>query len=366
MSDLKASKRQRAARLERSPRYKNGKFHNTRMVSVMAQGPSFSQAVDFVAGRARRSPSAPLPIFKNTLATLERAPDSGLRLTWLGHSTVIVEIDGVRLLTDPVWGPRASPVSFAGPKRFHAPPLTFAELGRIDAVVLSHDHYDHLDAPTIRALAQGAAPGFSGRFITTLGVGGHLEALGVSPAAIRELDWADGEKVGDVSVVAAPAQHFSGRGAFDRNDTLWAGFCLLGPKHRVFFSGDTGPTPEHADIGASFGPFDVAMFEIGAYDPSWGNIHLGPDNAFDAFMKINARAFLPVHWSTFDLGLHPWEEPAEKLFVRAQAERAPLWTPRLGEPLEASTTPTPWWREVVGTKRLENSEPLTQTLTTLS
>jgi L-ascorbate metabolism protein UlaG (beta-lactamase superfamily) len=336
----------REHRLAHSPRFRDGKFWNTSRVEMMREPFTAAMAMDFVARSASRSPRAALPLFGRTGEVLSTPPsDAGLRLTWLGHSTVLVEIDGVRLLTDPVWGPRASPVSFAGPKRFHPPPLSLAELPSVDAVVLSHDHYDHLDAPTVRALARGASPAFSGRFITTLGVGAHLERLGVAPDRIEELDWSEGTKVGDVNVVAVPAQHFSGRGALDRNHTLWAGFCLIGPKHRVFFSGDTGPTPEHADIGASFGPFDVAMFEIGAYHPAWGDIHLGPDGAYAAFLAIHARALLPVHWSTFDLGLHPWEEPADTLYERATADTAPLWTPRLGEPLALPTrSSTPWWR----------------------
>jgi L-ascorbate metabolism protein UlaG (beta-lactamase superfamily) len=269
-------------------------------------------------------------------------------VTWLGHSTVLVEIDGVRLLTDPVWGERVSPVSFAGPRRFHRAPLALSELPPIDAVVLSHDHYDHLCAPTVRALARGAAPGFSGRFITALGVGAHLERLGVAPGNIEELDWSEGAKVGNVDIVAVPAQHFSGRGAFDRNRTLWAGFAIVGPHHRVFFSGDTGPTEEHADIGASFGPFDIALFEIGAWHPAWGDIHLGPAAAHTSFERVNARALLPVHWSTFDLGLHPWHEPGEEIFRMARERGTPLWTPLLGQPLDSATrVMTPWWREVV-------------------
>lgn len=350
MSDLVIESRtRRERRISLSPRFKDGKFRNTSNTRMMREPFDSRMALDFLTGRKSRSPRSALPMFEDTARGLApRLGSKDLRITWLGHSTVLVEIDGVRLLTDPVWGERVSPVSFAGPRRFHRPPLPLEALPPVDAVVLSHDHYDHLCAWTVRQLASGASPGFSGQFITTLGVGAHLEKLGVRPERVVELDWGEGWKVGEVDVVAVPAQHFSGRGALDRDRTLWAGFCLLGPKHRVFFSGDTGPTDEHADIGASFGPFDVAMFEIGAYHPAWGDIHLGPDAAYAAFLRAHARALLPVHWSTFDLGLHPWEEPAETLFNRATADSAPLWTPLLGEPVANAAPPLrPWWRDAL-------------------
>ncbi len=357
MPDLK---QRRETRIATSPRFRDGHFANTDPVRMMNGPPPPGMIVDFVAGGRARTPRQPLPLFADTETALATAPTTGLRATWLGHSTVLLEIDGVRLLTDPVFGKRASPLPFAGPQRFHRPPVPLERLGRIDAVVLSHDHYDHLCATTVRALASGALSGFSGRFVTTLGVGAHLERFGVEPSLITELDWSGGVRVegeggAAVDVVATPAQHFSGRGALDRNSTLWAGFAMLGPKHRVFFSGDTGPTPEHADIGASFGPFDLALFEIGAFHPSWGDIHLGPHAAWRAFQALGARALLPVHWSTFDLGLHPWEEPGEELYrlvvdeAGAQDAAHALWTPLLGEPLEAGAAraPDPWWRKVL-------------------
>lgn len=282
----------RERRIALSNRFRDGRFQNTNPSATAGLKNPTTVMGDFLRSDGRR-PTAPLPLFAHTRAILQ-TPPSTLRMTWLGHSTVIIEIDGVRLLTDPVWGERASPFSFMGPKRFHAPPLSLAELPPIDAVLLTHDHYDHLCASTVRALAAGKAPGFSGRFITTLGVGAHLEKLGVQPHHIEELDWSDGAKVGDVDVVAVPAQHFSGRGALDRNTTLWAGFAILGPKHRVFTSGDTGPTPEHKDIGASLGPFDVVMFEIGAYHPAWGDIHLGPNAAYEQFIHPVERARVPA------------------------------------------------------------------------
>ena len=355
MPDLQiAARTERERRMIASPRFRDGTFKNTAPVGEMEK-PPFTPGMmwDFLAGGAARRPAQELPLYPKTKEALSSAPDAGLRLTWLGHSTVIVEIDGVRLLTDPVWGERASPLAFTGPKRFHRVPLSLAELPPIDAVVLSHDHYDHLCRHTVAALASGASKSFSGRFVTALGVGAHLERYGVAPHNITELDWGEGTKVvrGDraVDVVAAPAQHFSGRGALDRNHTLWCSFVLKGPQHSVFFSGDTGPTAEHKDIGDSFGGFDVAMFEIGAWNAAWSDIHLGPHHAYEAFLSLKAKAFLPVHWGTFDLGLHPWEEPGEELYVRASGDGAPLWTPRIGEPQQlTSSTSTPWWREVLG------------------
>ena len=348
----KASHRQRLQRIASSPRWGGAQFANTSRIELKLNPLDLRMAADFAFGGKRRSPKAPLPVLEDAKVRLEGPPSKGLRLTWLGHSTVLVEIDGLRLLTDPVWGLRASPVSFAGPKRFHPNPMALGDLGRIDAVLLSHDHYDHLCAATWRKLARGAAPGWSGRVITALGVGAHLERLGIAPEQITELDWGEGtwvESAGQrVQVLATPSQHFSGRGATDRNRTLWCGLAVLGPHHKVFFSGDTGATAEHADIGASLGPFDVAMFEIGAWHPAWGSIHLGPQGAFDAFASMGARSLLPVHWGTFDLGLHHWAEPAETLWQLAQDAAAPVWHPRIGASVEPGAAQgEAWWRALL-------------------
>lgn len=347
------SHRARLQRIGNSPRWGGSGFRNTHPVSLQINPFDVRMAADFAFGGKRRAPKGPLPLLRDGATRLQGPPPGGLRLTWLGHSTVLLEVDGVRLLTDPVFGLRASPVSFAGPRRYHPMPLDLHELGRLDAILLSHDHYDHLCAPTWRRLVRGACPGWSGLVITTLGVGAHLERLGVAPSQIRELDWSEGafvESAGSrVEVIATPSQHFSGRSATDRNRTLWAGLAVVGPRHRVFFSGDTGATPEHAEIGRDFGPFDVAMFEIGAWHPAWGAVHLGPARAFEAFQAMGARALMPIHWATFDLALHNWSEPAETLRQLADAAGASttVWQPQIGGSVSpGAVADSPWWRDV--------------------
>ena len=322
-----------------------------------AKMPSLS---DFVCGGTRRVPTAPLPSVDPRESWL-RPPGSGLRATWLGHSTVLIEIDGVRLLTDPVWGLRASPSQLAGPRRFQPVPVALDALPPIDAVIVSHDHYDHLCYPTMRALAKTGVP-----FITSLGVGAHLQAWGIAPERITELDWWESAHVAgtEVQVTAAPSQHFSGRGLKDRNATLWSSMVMRSAKHRVFFSGDTGLTDQYAEIRERLGPFDLVMLEVGAFHPAWGDIHLGPENALQALKLLGGGAFLPVHWGTFSLAMHAWDEPAETLLARAPEQGVQLVMPRLGEPVEPVQVEsvTPWWRGVEATGAAAQAEPPPVTL----
>jgi len=291
-----------------------------------------------------RIPAGPLPLV-NPIAQWAKRPESGLRVTWLGHSTLLIELDGVRVLTDPVWGNRASPLPFAGPKRFHPPPAPLAAVPPLDAVIVSHDHYDHLDRPTIRVLAKTRVP-----FITSLGVGAHLERWGVPAKRITELDWWETTELKGVSITAGPAQHFSGRGIHNRNTTLWSSFHLRGPKHSVLFGADTGLTNEYMDLAQRLGPFDMVALEIGAYHPAWGDIHMGPVNALTAYGMLNSGAFLPIHWGTFNLAIHPWNEPPETLVRLGTPAGVPLVMPRIGQPVEPSRSigVDPWWRSVGG------------------
>jgi L-ascorbate metabolism protein UlaG (beta-lactamase superfamily) len=298
---------------------------------------------DFLCGGERRVPSGPLPSM-SPLDLWAKKPQSGLRITWLGHSTLLIEMDGVRILTDPVWGPRASPSAIVGPKRFQAVPISLKEMPAVDVVIVSHDHYDHLDYPTIRALAKTRVA-----FVTSLGVGAHLEYWGVPPERIVELDWWESFTLPgtDVVLTAAPSQHFSGRGLKDRNSTLWSSFAMRSQRHAVFFSGDTGLTTQYCAIRERLGPFDAVMLEIGAFYPAWGDIHLGPDNAVKAHAMLGG-ALLPVHWGTFSLAMHAWDQPAERLLELASQSDAPLLMPMLGQPVEPAHAElaSPWWRRV--------------------
>jgi L-ascorbate metabolism protein UlaG (beta-lactamase superfamily) len=333
------------ARLERmraSARFKDGVFHNTFPVAPgVKKGTAAATIKEFLCGGQRRVPTGVLPVV-NPLEPWSRAVQSGLRATWLGHSTVLLEIDGKRVLTDPVWGERVSPVPFAGPKRFHPAPVKIEQLPALDAVVISHDHYDHLDYPSILQLIPLGVP-----FVTSLGVGAHLEAWGVPPERITELDWWEGTQIAGLTITAAPSQHFSGRSVSDRNRTAWSSLAIRGSHHSVFFSGDTGLTKEYVEIKERLGPFDLVMLEVGAWHPAWGDIHLGPENALQAHALLGSGALLPVHWGTFNLAIHAWDEPAETL-VKLAPTNAPLIMPRLGQPIEPGHVQSvdPWWREV--------------------
>ena len=352
----------RGERLERalaSPRYRDGKFHNTAPVGLGPQGSqragergepdkieggSSGVIKEFLFGRKKRKPPAEIPVH----SPLERwaKPEDGLRVTWLGHSTMLLEMSGVRVLTDPVFGEHLGPVSFVGPKRFHATPATIAQLPKLDAILVSHDHYDHLCRRSIEELAALRVP-----IVTSLGVGAHLEKFGVE--TIHELDWHESIVVGPVKFTATPSQHFSGRLGGGRNTTLWSSWVIETERHRVFFSGDTGLTPEFEAVGKQYGPFELVMLEIGAWHPAWGTIHLGPENALKAFDMLGGGTLMPVHWGTFDLGLHPWAEPAETLMALAGSRR--VVTPMLGDVFHpARYEGRPWWRSVSAAERTED------------
>lgn len=337
----------RKERVTASKQFHDGVFRNTSGLGPAQSGSLLKTTGEFFFGGAQRVPSAPLPVTDPLPVWATPAAKNELRVTWLGHSTLLLEADGVRVLTDPVFGDRASPVSFAGAKRFHQVPARIEQLPPLDAVLLSHDHYDHLCASSIRALAKLNVP-----IVTSLGVGARLEQLGFQPALIHELDWWEQVSFlgGDLTFDATPSQHFSGRTLTDRNQTLWASWVITTRNRRLFFSGDTGLTQEFANVHERYGALDLVMLEIGAWDRAWANIHLGPANALEAFGLLGGGTLLPVHWGTFDLALHAWDEPPETLLRLAAQQGARVLTPSLGRPFipEQVEGPNPWWRAVRG------------------
>lgn len=330
------------ARIQRSPHFVGGAFVNDEPTTMM-KASTWDTSKRWLLGDEMRRPICPLPVVRDTAARLAAPPPSGLRITWLGHSTTLVEIDGAVVLTDPNWSERASPSRWVGPRRFHDPPLALSELPRVDAVLISHEHFDHLDMATIRAVASHGAA-----FHVGLGVGAHLARWGVSASQIHEHDWGERAKLpSGVELVSTPARHFNGRGVPGRIGALWTSWSIVGPRHRVYFSGDTGLTGSFREVAAREGPFDVALLEIGQFHEDWGDIHLGPHGAVEAMKMLGAKVLLPIHWSTFELAYHAWSEPAETLAREAPARGVAIVTPRLGEPVEPTADPVTraWWRE---------------------
>ncbi|MBC2900513.1 MBL fold metallo-hydrolase [Streptomyces cupreus] len=340
----------RLARIRRSPHFKEGVFQNPGGVArTRPSGSMLEFAKVFFAKdeRPRRSPQGTVPVHATTLADLAHPPATGLRITWMGHSSVLAEIDGHRVLFDPVWGERCSPFSFAGPKRLHPVPLPLAALGPVDVVVISHDHYDHLDLPSIKTLA-----GTDTVFAVPLGVGAHLEHWGVSADRLRELDWHESTKIGGLTLTATPARHFCGRGLRNTQHTLWASWSVAGSEHRIYHSGDTGYFEGFKDIGAEYGPFDTTMIQIGAYAEFWPDIHMTPEEGMRAHLDLQGGqphgVLLPIHWATFNLAPHAWAEPGEWTRDAADEAGQAAAFPRPGEPFEpAGLLPVqPWWRSV--------------------
>lgn len=288
-------------------------------------------------------PAGKIPLQALTKAQLLAAPDQTVYR--LGHSTVLMKLHNAFWLTDPIFSDRASPIQFAGPERFHAPPISIDELPPIKAVIISHDHYDHLDHDSIMRLA-----GKTEYFLTPLGVGDLLVDWGVPAAKVRQLDWWQGIDVGDLRFVATPAQHFSGRGLFNKNQTQWASWVILAPEQRVFFSGDSGYFAGFKEIGEKYGPFDLTLLETGAYNENWPNVHMRPEESIQAHLDLKGRRLLPIHNGTFDLSMHSWREPFDRIVALGHRQGIPVMTPLMGEAvsLHATTGSQRWWEDARG------------------
>ena len=325
-----------------------GRFHNMDnqepMVNRHGIGRFFQIAAKFYSRPAGKTePTKNLPIEAITDQRFVTSPEGGIRITWLGHATILVEIDGYRILTDPHFSMRASPFRWVGPKRFQPVPIALDQLPPLDAIVISHDHYDHLDYDTIRKLAPKAK-----HFFVPLGVGTHLRSWGIGKNKITELDWWQEAKLGDsVTLAPTPAQHFSGRSLFNRNSTLWASWVILGKQHRVYFSGDSGMFDGFKEIGERYGPFDYTLMHIGAYSDEWPTVHMTPEEAVQAHLDLRGKVFVPIHWGTFRLAFHDWNEPAERLYKAANNKHLQFVMPLAGQSFHNPALPPvkTWWRD---------------------
>jgi L-ascorbate metabolism protein UlaG (beta-lactamase superfamily) len=326
---------ERLARMQRSPQWQGGHFENPQPLRNDVLG-SFTAAL---GASPDASPAQRLEAHAVDPSQFAAAPEGGLRVTWFGHSSTLVELDGHRILTDPVWSERVSPLTWIGPKRWYPVPLALEQLPKLDAVLISHDHYDHLDMPTVVALARTGV-----RFLVPLGVGAHLEYWGVPAAQVTELDWWESFDAGDLRITMTPARHASGRSIWDKDATLWAGYALLGPTHRVYYSGDTGLFPAMKEIGARLGPFDLTMIEAGQYHQAWPDWHIGPEQAVLAHTQVRGKVMLPVHWAALMLAFHGWTEPVERVLAAAGTLEATVRTPQPGESfVPAGPALQRWW-----------------------
>jgi L-ascorbate metabolism protein UlaG (beta-lactamase superfamily) len=336
---------ERLVRARGNPHYRDGAFVNP----LPPASYRFADAWDLFRGQffgdEVRVPPRAIPVVTVDAAALKQVPaPRGLRAFWIGHASAYIEIDGARLLIDPIFSDYASPFEI-GPKRFHPPPLPLADLPKIDAVLVTHDHYDHLDMRTIQALARGGA-----QFFVPLGIGAHLERWNVAREQIHEAEWWQEQAAAGVRIISTPSRHYSGRRLVDYNATLWTSWAVIGTQHRVYVSGDTGYSDHFSSIGARFGPFDMSFIKVGAYGPgaSWLDIHMSAEDAVRAHRDVGGRRMFPVHWGTFNLAFHDWDEPIRRTVAAARATGVDVVTPRIGEIVDADQpfSSSAWWKPV--------------------
>ncbi len=324
-----------------SNQYKNGRFHNVRQVDMSMQGESmFSIARKMYTNTKGRVPEE--PIENVPISSKITAEGKQTTITWLGHSTLFIRIEGKLILTDPVLSKRASFIRYMGPKQFkYVFPYHTDEVPKLDAILISHDHYDHLDYETIKALKDRTE-----RFYVPLGVKAHLVMWGVEAEKIIEADWWQEFEWDGLKIVSTPARHFSGRRASNRFSTLWCSWVLTGTESNVFYGGDSGLHAQFKTIGDKYGPFDMALLECGAYSKYWPDIHSFPKQTVKEALLLRAKIALPIHWGKFNLSLHDWTEPIESFTKEASDQNLKYTTPRIGQTIRlGEMLPTEeWWK----------------------
>lgn len=330
----------------------NGRFSNPGGIKRL-KGLSASKLLKrfFVEGKPNAFPKVAIPVMPMSRAQLDRLSNDQNHVFRLGHSSILLKLRGDYWLIDPVFSKRASPSNLVGPKRFHDVPITLDELPPLKGVILSHNHYDHLDKQAVLQL-QHKTP----RFYMPLGMVKILSGWGIPAGKLVEFDWWQALQVDDLRLIATPTQHFSGRGVKDSNTSLWCSWVLALPDVRIFFSGDSGYFSGFKKIGDAFGPFDLVIMETGAYDRFWPSVHMKPEESMQSFLDLQGRQLLPAHNGTFDLSFHPWYEPFERIHELALQHHVPLLTPRMGEAVtlgEPNTTQL-WWKSLMPQRAVEN------------
>lgn len=331
-------------RIDASPNYADGKFINTEPFPTPSIGKTLKIFARFIAAdRVNGVPEHALPLEQLNPVKLATRLSDDTAVYRLGHSSLLLELEKEYWLTDPMFSERASPLQWVGPKRFHPAPISISELPDIKGVIISHDHYDHLDEDTIKALHEKVAG-----FYVPLGVGQYLSGWGVPEEKIHEFDWWQEHAVDSIKLVSTPANHFSGRGLFDGNSTLWSSWVIQTPKHKIYFSGDSGYFGGFKTIGEKYGPFDLTLMENGAYDDMWKHVHMTPEQSLKAHLDLQGKVLLPIHNGTFELAFHSWTDPFERLGTLAKEAGQTMATPIMGQRWQLNETvpANPWWQEV--------------------
>lgn len=338
------TQKEREARIQSSPQSQNGAFVNPNGVSAeLFSQETWGITKEYIFGK-RIDPKPPidLPIHRLHQEQWENHQAGQFSFSWLGHSSILISMENQRILVDPVLEERASPFSWIGPKRFLPSPVTAEELPNVDVVLITHDHYDHLEKSTLVTINEKVK-----RFIVPLGIGALLEDWGINPSKITELDWWETYSSGSLKFHATPAVHYASRGLFDSNQRLWCSWSIVGKEKRVFISGDSGYFDGFKNIGERLGPFDVTFLKIGAFNDkgTWRALHMTPEEAGQQHLDLRGKLLVPLHWATFDLAFHPWYEPIERLVTFSELGSVTLITPEVGEIINLQDTPNTdhWW-----------------------
>lgn len=331
----------------KSGNYQNGKFANQHASPMDI---NYGKLLKEMTKKApNRNPSTAIAVKKIDSIAIETHNPEITQLTWFGHSAFLLELDGKKILIDPMLGESPSPLSLFGPKRYSIElPIEIEKLPFIDAVIFSHDHYDHLDYESIQKLK-----GKVGQYFTPLGVGNHLVKWGVAKEKIHELDWWEEISFEGIELVSCPARHFSGRGLFDKATTLWCSWVIKGKNENIYFSGDSGYDTHFKEIGEKYGPFDISLMECGQYNEDWKFLHMMPEETAQAAVDLNSKLAIPIHWGAFTLAFHDWTDPVERMTKKAAELNLPVTTPKIGEPVIIGRSAFPlekWWKNYTFTE----------------